>query len=458
MKGMFKCWPQCLGAIEVDARYAWGSGHGKLKLRQAGEGARLVACLQRQLESHKTGPGGAAMHRSTRGRGELSRSGIPIIPLAMLYGALFFDLGINLPFFPIWLQSNALDASQIGTVLAAPLLARLIANPIVTDIADRRGAVATSLAISASLVLVGTVVLALSSSFLPILAIVFLIGLAQGPLIALTDTYAWLRLRERVAPQRREHEYGLIRLWGSLGFIVASLAAGQALDWFQPALIVWLLAAAAALLALAAALVVRSDRRLPMAVPIEPAEPAGFWRLAMFVSGAALVQASHATYYAFSSLHWASEGRSGVEIGALWSVGVIAEIAFFALGGRLFWRLGGPVAVMLIGATGAVLRWAFMALDPGLPVLLALQALHAISFGATHLGSVAAISRFAPLRMQARAQGWLAALWAGCMAFLTAVSGFAYPLIAEGTYWLMAMVASLGFVLVAIAGRRRSAR
>lgn len=380
---------------------------------------------------------------------------MPLIRLSVLYGSLFFDLGINLPFFPIWLQWNALDPVQIGTVLAAPLVARLIANPAVTDFADRRGAIAETLSTSAWLVLAGTLVLTMATTFWPILVIVFLIGLAQGPLIALTDAYTWLKLRERLDAGQREHAYGLIRLWGSLGFIIASVGAGRALDWFRPALIIWLLAVAAAVLAVTAASVARSSRRAGEAPAAMRAGQASLWSIALIVLGAALVQASHATYYGFSSLHWSAEGRSGTEIGLLWSVGVVAEIGFFALGGRFFWRLGGPLPVLMLGAGGAILRWATMALDPSLPVLVAMQALHAVSFGATHLGSVAAISRMAPAHLQARAQGWLAALWAGIMGLLTTVSGLGYAEFGERIYILMGVVAAIGFGLFAAASLSR---
>ena len=59
--------------------------------------------------------------------------------LALLYGALFFELGVNLPFFPVWLRAQALDDAAIGIVLAAPLLVRIIANPVATAAADRFG-------------------------------------------------------------------------------------------------------------------------------------------------------------------------------------------------------------------------------------------------------------------------------------------------------------------------------
>ena len=365
--------------------------------------------------------------------------------------ALFFDLGITLPFFPIWLQSHALGPAEIGIILAAPLVARLIANPIVAEFADRRDAVDTTLATSAALVLLATLGLTTVGSFWSILVIVFLLGLAQGPLIALTDAYTWTRLQASIEAGRREHVYGLIRLWGSIGFVVASIGAGRALDWLPPAMIVWCLAAAAAVLTVTAASVARSARHERPPRRSDPDEPFQLRPLALIIVGAALVQSSHATYYAFSSLHWLAEGRSGAQIGLLWSIGVVSEIAFFAVGGRLIWRLGGPLAVLLLAAAASVLRWGIMALDPALAVLVVMQALHAVTFGATHLASVAAISRMAPVRLQARAQGWLAALWAGFMALLTTLSGMLYPSFGARSYLPMAVVAVGGFILFGLA-------
>ena len=81
---------------------------------------------------------------------------------------------------------------------------------------------------------------------------------------------------------------------------------------------------------------------------------------------AGLIQASHALYYGFATLDWQAAGLDGVTIGALWALGVIAEIALFAVADRL--RVG-PAILLSIGAAGAVLRWGVMAFDPPLPLL-----------------------------------------------------------------------------------------
>ena len=49
------------------------------------------------------------------------------------------------------------------------------------------------------------------------------------------------------------------------------------------------------------------------------------------IAAASLVQASHAVYYGFATIDWQGASYDGSVIGALWALGVVAEIALFAL-------------------------------------------------------------------------------------------------------------------------------
>ena len=91
----------------------------------------------------------------------------------------------------------------------------------------------------------------------------------------------------------------------------------------------------------------------------------------------------------------------------LWALGVLAEIVLFALSARLPAAFT-PSVLILIGGGGALVRWTAMALDPPGALLPLLQCLHGLSFGATHLGTLAFIGRAAPAGLAATAQGYLA--------------------------------------------------
>lgn len=372
--------------------------------------------------------------------------------LSFLYAALFFELGVNLPFFPLWLHAQALKDDAIGIVLAAPLLVRIAANPIVAAFADRTGHTAATLIACASFVVIGTASLFFTSSFLTILPVVIMIALAQGPVIALADTLALQFLK---GEQEAELRYGRIRLWGSASFALANVTAGWMLDWLPPSSIIGMLLVSAAITALAASVVAPRMARPAQVKAVCGRKLAHPWLLGFTIAGAALIQASHAAMYAFSVLHWKDKGLSGGAIGALWSVGVVSEIVVFGVIGHLAFGRRGAVALLVSGASFATIRWIGMAADPDTLTLLALQMMHGATFGATHLGSIFLLARLAPPSMQAQSQAWLAAAWAGLMAGLTTLSGYLYGAWGEQIYWVMAMSAGIGLFLLCVVAVER---
>jgi PPP family 3-phenylpropionic acid transporter len=111
----------------------------------------------------------------------------------------------------------------------------------------------------------------------------------------------------------------------------------------------------------------------------------------------------------------------------------MAEIALFALSARLPSTIT-PLAMLLVGAAGAVVRWSAMAAAPPAILLPALQCLHALSFGATHLGALALVARMAPPGLGATAQGYFAVALGVTMAVATALAGVLYGRFGSGAY------------------------
>ena len=172
------------------------------------------------------------------------------------------------------------------------------------------------------------------------------------------------------------------------------------------------------------------------------------------VAAATLIQASHAEYYGFSAVQWSAAGFDGTVIAALWALGVAAEIVLFALQSRLppFFE---PTVLLLTGACGGVLRWIGMAFDPPVFMLAALQLLHALSFGATHLGALMFLVRHAPPAQAATAQGYLAIASGVAMAGAMALSGVLYRDFGSAAYAAMALMAIAGGACGLVAHRLR---
>src|SRR5262249_40607230 len=172
------------------------------------------------------------------------------------------------------------------------------------------------------------------------------------------------------------------------------------------------------------------------------------------VAAASLIQASHAVYYGFSTIDWQRAGFDGTAIGALWALGVLAEIALFAASGR-FPPGVRPKALILAGGVGAFIRWSAMAFDPPAGVLPALQCMHALSFGATHLGALAYIARAAPAGLGATAQGYFVVAFGLAMALAMALSGLLYGRYGAHAYGAMAIAAAIGGLCALGTGEQR---
>jgi PPP family 3-phenylpropionic acid transporter len=377
-----------------------------------------------------------------------SRHDLFAAKLALFYAALFVILGIHMPFFPLWLEAKGLSARDIGLVLAAPMLVRVFAIPIATREADRRDAVKATIAVSTLTAALSTGFLGLVGGFWPILLVWTLVTLAFTPAMPLTEAYALKAL------PARGRTYGPVRLWGSAAFIAASLGAGFLLDAVAPVNLIWFIFVAFMSAALVAFTLEPADAKA-FGASAETSTPRILLQptfLAVLVA-AGLVQASHAVYYGFSTIEWRAAGLSGPSIGMLWGLGVGAEIALFAVSGRLPPTIG-PTLLLIVGAAGALLRWSVMALNPPDLLLPLLQCLHGLSFGATHLGALGFLARAAPEHLGATAQGYLAVVIGVLMASATALAGWLYAAYGGRAYAAMAAMAGLGLVLAIVAHRQ----
>ncbi|MGZ5897732.1 MAG: MFS transporter, partial [Xanthobacteraceae bacterium] len=245
-------------------------------------------------------------------------------------------------------------------------------------------------------------------------------------------------------------------------YIAANLGSGFIIGIMTKAGIIWVISASFVIgVVLAWALI-------PVSIHVsdpaqKPPPKKSLWRLPVFVAIVAAcgaIQASHAMYYGFSTLDWTAKGLGNTTIGGLWAIGVVAEICLFALSGRLA-RFIGPVSLVTLGACGAIVRWTVMAFDPPFLLLPPLQILHALSFGATHIGAMQFLTQVAPPGQGATAQGDMAAAQGVIFSGAMALSGWLFAAYGDLAYLAMTLLSvfGLGGALAAkVFMRERSAR
>ena len=368
--------------------------------------------------------------------------------LALVYATSFGLLGTQLPFFPVWLKAIGVDAAWIGIITAAPSVTRFTVLPFVTGFAERRqalrgGIIATCFATALGLALVGT-------QHQPLL--VFLAYAAtcclSTPSIPLIDAYALRGVRQYGL------NYGPLRLWGSAAFVVGALACGLLIDTIAATHLIWVIVSVASLSALA------SLRLQPLESPkVAAAAREGASALlrdkgfVAIILSSALIQASHSAYYVFASIVWQQAGYAGLTIAGLWTVGVLAEIVLFALSPRFSLP---PAILVVIAAVSAVVRWIVTAQDPPIAILASVQLMHGLTFGLTQVGTMGLMVHRVPTHIMARGQGYLAAC-SGIVTSITSVlSGVIFARYGQGVYYVMALMAGSGAVVMWLARNRLS--
>ncbi|HLL28334.1 MAG TPA: MFS transporter [Xanthobacteraceae bacterium] len=363
------------------------------------------------------------------------------------YSALCAAIGVQMPFLPLFLTARGLGPEAIGIAIAMPMAIRLVAMPLAGVVSDRSG---MPRAVLAALGLASAAVFALVGLVAGTAAILVAVGLSAfvwSPAFPLLESYAVQLAKGRAV------DYGRSRLWGSGSFVAANLAVGYLLDFINPGAIIWLIAAPCFLFAL-------TTRFLP---PLAHPEHEGGLPavrppkvLLLGVVAAALVQASHALFYGFSSLQWSAKGLSPGTIGFLWSLGTIAEMGLF-FGGTKLTRKIPALRLIALGGLAATLRFGAFALDPPTVSIALLQLLHAFSFGATHLGLMVLIAEHVPAHQAGRAQTFASAVLGFVMAAGTVAAGPLYVRFGTGAYGWFAVLGAIGGLL-ALLGRAQPQR
>jgi PPP family 3-phenylpropionic acid transporter len=365
--------------------------------------------------------------------------------IAAFYFAYFCYLGAYAPYFSLYLASERFAAGEIAAILALPQFARIFAPMAWGWLSDATGSRRGVVAFSCGLTSAAVGLLFFVSGFLPTALTVALIGVCSAAILSIVDALAFSVL----APHT--HRYGPVRLWGSVGFIVAVLSTGAMLDALPAAKLLWVLFG----LSFASFLIAF---QLP-APRVERAERVkGSLRAILrrpeviaFLAACTCMTVAHGALYAFYSLYLVGHGYSKSVVGILWMLGVLAEIVVFlvmpALVGRFSLR-----AILLASFLAAAVRFAAIGWGVDwLVILVAAQLLHAATFGSFHAASLAVVHRVFAGPLQVRGQALYMSLCYGLGGVAgTLLAGATWaPLGSAATFAISAFFGLAGAALVA---------
>ncbi|MBF0610316.1 MAG: MFS transporter [Magnetococcales bacterium] len=363
--------------------------------------------------------------------------------LASLYALHFGVLGIWIPYWPLYLAGLGLSLSDIGLLTSVSQGIKVLGPLIWGRLADRGER--KRVFILSSLFTWITFCLYLAGSDFTFLLLVTLLYSISTP-VSLIDTIAM------DVVQKRGGQYGRIRLWGSISFILFAMALGPVTERWGLSTVLWSIALLLFLAVLLALFTPDEQTHRP-----HDATAPGWLKqkgVVWFMIGSFFMQFSHGAYYGFMSLHLEENGYSKTVIGLLWSLGVIAEVAVMHYAQHVLARYSLSRVLSFSIAT-AWLRWSLYALTIWQPLLLFGQTLHAFTFGAYHIAAMQRVHQTAPLHGRATAQALYGSLSFGLGGSLGLLaSGSLYHAFgATAMFSLMALAAFLGWLASLRAGR-----
>lgn len=365
-------------------------------------------------------------------------AGLPYWRLSAFYFCFFGILGVLAPYWGPYLRTLGFSPAEIGSLVAILHATKIIAPNLWGWLADYTGRRLTLIR-GATFVAIGLFAMLTEARSLTAVAV----GMALFSFFwnaALPQFEANTMTHLGCEP----HRYSRIRLWGSVGFIASVTILGGLTDRLGMDIVPYAALGLFVLLWLI-------SLSVPQATDHSRADPVeGFLvvlrrpAVAAFFVACFLLQASHGPFYAFYSIYLEDNGYRGLVIGALWAVGVIAEIGVFLVMHRLLPRYG-PWRLMLVALFAGVLRWTVVALAPGsLALQASAQLLHAATFGIYHAVGIALVDHFFRGRNRGRGQALYSSITFGAgVAFGSLASGWLWTRIGSGETFLVAALTSL---------------
>ena len=379
---------------------------------------------------------------------------LPYWRLSLYYFFYFAFIGVFSPYFTLYLQSLTMSAADIALLMSQMQLMRLVAPAFWGWLADKRGRRVDIIRLSALCACVGFTGFFLTDDFIQLFIPMTLMAFFWSAALPLVESLTFSHLADE------SHRYSRIRVWGSVGFIVAVLLGGALLDHLPigdvPAMV---FAVLLGILVMAFRLPegrrltrsageAASGNEMPLASLMSVLRERQVW---MLLLACFLMSSAHGVYYVFYSIHLDELGYSKGMIGLLWSLGVLVEIGLFMVMAPLMKRYNLRFLLLVTYAV-AVVRFLMIGwCAESLILLLIAQAMHGLTFGVHHAAAIAAVNQWFPRHIHARGQALYSSIsFGGGGLFGAVVSGLVWDPLGPGwAFTLGAVFALAGWFCIA---------
>ena len=365
--------------------------------------------------------------------------------LSRFYFTYYFFVGAFVPYWGLYLKSEKFSPADIGILMSLFQISRIFAPNFWGWLADHTGKRAQWIKLTAFLGLCGFSAVFWAHGFYGYFFVMAALSLFTSSTLPLAESLTLAHLI------KTKGHYSRIRMWGSLGFIVASVVLGFVIDISGIKSLLWFL------FMVQMALFILSYTLPDPKVLLHEHDQFSIWQVIKqpnviaLLLGCALMVTAHGVLYNFYSIYLSEHGYSKGVIGLLWAVGVICEIGIFLLM-PIIMRRFSLKTILLTSLSLAVIRFSLIGIAADSIILLIFaQSLHAATFGSFHAASVEVITYFFHGRHQAKGQAIYNSVAYGIGGTIGGVAG-GYALQYLGgqqTFILASIFPLLGFVVIA---------
>ena len=359
------------------------------------------------------------------------------------YFTLFMANGAAVMALPLWLDSMGISAGEIGVINAVPMLMMLLVNLVIGKVADRAKDWRSVIIIGSLLAGVIPIGLFFVNEFWGILLVWTLAALPNSAVNPVVDA-ATMRMT-----RRRATDYGTIRAWGTVGYMVLNAATGFLIASYGTAAFVPLFVGLCLLRAGTALGLPRFRSPAPQPTVAESVPVAGRARellkpwFVLPIFGFAMVFGTHFILNAFAALLWKEQGISESVIGPLIAIGAFAEAAMM-FAWRHFSTRFSARHLIILSAVVAAARWVAMAFSPPVWVLVPLQLTHSVTFSLGFLASIHFITNWTSEDIAAEAQSYFVVLQQSMSVISLIGFGWLVGLMGPHAYLVAALFALAG--------------
>ncbi len=339
-----------------------------------------------------------------------------ILKFSINYFLFFSTIAVSVPYLQVLLREEGFSSSEIGLLLGFFEVTGIIGPLIAGWAADKIGRYRFLILILSLGSGVTLFALNRSGTFLFAGTILVLFGLLYRPIPSLQDALSSRLLRDPVK------QYGSVRIWGSVGFIVISLVLQLLgiLNSNDPGRIVSIFALVMGLFFVSTVSLpevktksINKDRRIRASLNTFSSIPLLFW---IALATAFFIKLGLTGYYSFFTL-FLKESYQINGVSAIWAIGALAEMPMLLWGSRLILRYGSS-SMLVLSVIGASIRMFIYASGLPLPVIITGQMLHAFSFGLIHITIVSIINNSVPKNIRALAMSIYGGIGFGLAGFI----------------------------------------